>query len=317
MPIMGINIFLFALGATLLYYGADFLITGSQKLASKFNISPIVVGITLVAFGTSLPELIVCIIAILRDQPGIVVGNIVGSNIANIGLVLGTTSMFSPIVFSFYKIRFDLYFLGFITLLPLIFIYLGDLVFWQGIFFFLLFLGYLWFLYKTDEESDEQKEIQNVRSTFPILVKIILGVVGLGFGAHYFVLGAQGIAIVLKVPSIVIGMSIVALGTSLPELAASIIAAKHNETGFIIGNIIGSNIMNIIAVLGFTLLIRPISVEFSDVVTQGMFMLILTFGLFILLKYKGGVTKFSAGILLLVYGLFLYFNFQHKLVIEL
>ena len=314
---MGINIFLFALGTVLLYYGADFLITGSQKLASIFNISPIVVGITLVAFGTSLPELIVSIIAILRDQPGIVVGNVVGSNITNIGLVLGITSMFSPIFFSFNKIRFDLYFLGFITLLPLIFIYLGDLVFWQGVFFFLLLLGYCWFLYKKDKKSDEQKEIQNGSSSFPISLKIILGVVGLGFGSHYFVLGAQGIANALKVPPLVIGMSIVALGTSLPELAASIVAAKHNETGFIIGNIIGSNIMNIIVVLGFTLLIRPISVEFSDVVTQGIFMLILTMGLYILLKYKGGVTKFSAGILILIYGLFLFFNFQHGLVIEL
>ena len=147
---MGINIFLFVLGTVLLYYGADFLITGSQKLASKFKISPIVVGITLIAFGTSLPELIVSIIAILRDQPGIVVGNVVGSNITNIGLVLGITSLFSPIFFSFDKIRYDLYFLGFITFLPLIFIFLGDLVFWQGIFFFLLLLGYCWFLYKKD-----------------------------------------------------------------------------------------------------------------------------------------------------------------------
>ena len=312
---MSINIFLFAIGAALLYYGADFLITGSQKLASKFKISPIVVGITLVAFGTSLPELIVSIIAILRDQSGIVVGNIVGSNIANIGLVLGITSIFSPIFFSFNKIRFDLYFLGFITFLPLIFIYLGDLVFWQGIFFLLLLFGYCWFLYKKDKESDEQKEIQNVGSPFPIALKIIFGVVGLGFGAHYFVLGAQGIANTLKVPPLVIGMSIVALGTSLPELAASIVAAKHNETGFIIGNIIGSNIMNIIVVLGFTLLIRPISVEFSDVVIQGIFMLILTMGLYFLLKYKGGVTKFSAGILILIYGLFLYYNFQNRLVL--
>ena len=101
-----------------------------------------------------------------------------------------------------------------------------------------------------------------------------------------------------------------ALGTSLPELSASISAAKHNEAGFVIGNIIGSNIMNIVAVLGLTLLIRPISVEFSDVITHVIFMVILTMGLFILLKYKGGITKLFAVIFILIYVLFLYFNFQ-------
>ena len=162
-------------------------------------------------------------------------------------------------------------------------------------------------------EYDEQHGNQNIEGLVLIFVKIILGIVGLGFGAHFFVLGAKGIALGLGVSSLVIGMSIVALGTSLPELAASIVAAKHNETGFVIGNILGSNIMNIVAVLGFTLLIRPISVEFSDVATQGIFMVILTMGLFFLLKFKGGVTKFYAGIFLLIYFLFLYLNFQEGL----
>ena len=145
---------------------------------------------------------------------------------------------------------------------------------------------------------------------YSISLKNILGIVGLWLGAHTFVLGAIGIAIALGVSSLIIGMSIVALGTSLPELAASIIAAKHNQTGFVLGNIIGSNIMNIVAVLGFTLMISPISIEFADIMTQGIVMIILTMGLFILLKYKGGVTKFSAAIFLLIYVLFLYFNFQ-------
>jgi len=314
---MCINILQFALGMALIYYGAEFLIRGSKVLAFKFKISPITVGITLVAFGTSLPELIVSIDAILHNESGIVIGNVVGSNIANIGLVLGITAVISPIFFSFKKINFDLYFLMFITVLPLLFIYLGDLVFWQGIFFILLFGGYFWQLYKKDIGYVDQQENQNVEGVFFISLKIILGIVGLGFGAHLFVIGAIGIAVELGVSSLVIGMSIVALGTSLPELAASITAIKHGESGFVIGNIIGSNIMNIILVLGFTLLIRPISMEFPDVATQGIFMMILTMGLFILLKYKGGITKFPAGILILIYFLFLYFNFKHGLGIEL
>ena len=307
---MGTNLLQLLVGAVLLYYGAEFLITGSKSIAEKFNIPPIIVGITLVAFGTSLPELIVSINAILQNESGIVVGNVVGSNITNIGLVLGITAMMTPIYFSYKKIRFDLYFLLFITLLPLFFIYLGDLVFWQGMIFLLLLGGYCWQLYTKDTIIDDDPDILSKQKIYSISLKIILGIVGLWLGAHTFVLGAIGIAIALGVSSLVIGMSIVALGTSLPELAASIIAAKHNQPGFVIGNIIGSNIMNIVAVLGLTLLIRPISVEFSDVTTQGLFMVILTMGLIILLKYKGGITKLFAVIFILIYVLFLYFNFQ-------
>ena len=314
---MGINILQFSLGTILLYFGADYLILGSKSIASKFKIPPIVVGITLVAFGTSLPELIVSIIAILKGESGIVIGNVVGSNIANIGLVLGVTAILTPIVFSFKKISFDIYFLIVITFLPLLFIYLGELVLWQGICFLLLLGGYCWHLFNKDHEYDENHSDENLSDGLTISIKIIFGIIGLGFGAHIFVLGAKGIAIALGVSSLVIGMSIVALGTSLPELAASLAAAKHNEKDFVIGNIIGSNIMNIIAVLGFTLLIHPISVEFTEVFMHGIFMVTLTLGLFFILKFRGGITKSSAGILLLIYIIFLYFNFQQGVGIKI
>ena len=314
---MGINILQFSLGTILLYFGADYLILGSKSIASRFKIPPIVVGITLVAFGTSLPELIVSVIAILKGESGIVIGNVVGSNIANIGLVLGVTAILTPIVFSFKKISFDLYFLIVITFLPLLFIYLGELVLWQGICFLLLLGGYCWHLLNGDHEFDENLSDENLSDGLTISLKIIFGIIGLGFGAHIFVLGAKGIAIALGVSSLVIGMSMVALGTSLPELAASLAAAKHNEKDFVIGNIIGSNIMNIIAVLGFTLLIRPISVEFAEVFMQGIFLVILTLGLFFILKFRGGITKSSAVILLLIYIIFLYFNFQQGVGIKI
>ena len=314
---MGINILQFSLGTILLYFGADYLILGSKSIASKFKIPPIVVGITLVAFGTSLPELIVSIIAILKGESGIVIGNVVGSNIANIGLVLGVTAILTPIVFSFKKISFDIYFLIVITFLPLLFIYLGELVLWQGICFLLLLGGYCWHLFNKDHEYDENHSDENLSDRLTISIQIIFGIIGLGFGAHIFVLGAKGIAIALGVSSLVIGMSIVALGTSLPELAASLAAAKHNEKDFVIGNIIGSNIMNIIAVLGFTLLIHPISVEFTEVFMHGIFMVTLTLGLFFILKFRGGITKSSAGILLLIYIIFLYFNFQQGVGIKI
>jgi len=227
------------------------------------------------------------------------------------------TAILVPIVFSFKKISFDLYFLIFITFLPLLFMYLGDLVLWQGICFLLLLGGYCWYLFNKDHEYEDDNSDENLSHGLTISLKIILGIIGLGLGAHVFVLGAKGIAIAIGVSSLVIGMSIVALGTSLPELAASIAAAKHGETGFIIGNIIGSNIMNIVAVLGFTLLISPISVKFSHIATQGIFMVALTMGLFFILKFRGGITKSSAGILLLIYIIFLYFNFQQGVGIKI
>ena len=307
------NILQFSMGAVLLYFGAEFLITGSKSIAEKFNIPPVILGITLVAFGTSLPELLVSISAILSGDPGIVVGNVVGSNIANIGLVLGITSIMIPIYFAYTNIRFDLSFLMFTTILPMFFIFFGNLVFWQGLIFLLLLFGYCLRLYQKNNIIDEEQGVKSNHGIFFISLKIIMGTVGLGLGAQIFVLGAKGIAIILGVSSLVIGMSIVALGTSLPELATSIAAARHNQTGFVIGNIIGSNIMNIIAVLGFTLLISPITIEFNQMVTQGTFMVILTIALFGLMKFKGGISKFSAGILLFIYMLFLYFNFQFGL----
>jgi len=306
---MNIYILQFLVGSILLYYGAEFLIIGSKSIAEKFKLPLIIVGITLVAFGTSLPELIVCIIAIMRDDPGIVVGNVIGSNITNIGLVLGITAMLTPIFFSFKKIKFDLYFLTIISLLPMFFIYLGDLVFWQGLLFILLLGGYCWELIKKDNIIYDDVDILSEFGFSTILLKIILGIVGLGLGAHFFVIGAKGIAIALGVSSLVIGMSIIALGTSLPELAASITAAKHNQIDFVIGNIIGSNIINIVAVLGVTMIISPISIEFVDMMIQGLFMILLTIGLLMLLKFKGGITKLSACILIFIYLLFIYFNF--------
>ena len=191
---MGINIIQFTVGTVLLYYGADFLVMGSKAVASKFKIPPIVVGITLVAFGTSLPELIVSIIAILNGESGIVVGNVVGSNIANIGLVLGITAILTPIIFSFKKISFDLYFLIFITFLPLLFIYLGDLVFWQGLLFLLLLSGYCWHLIVKDHDFEEDQHGKILHGGLSITLRIIFGISGIGIGAHFFVLVAKGIA---------------------------------------------------------------------------------------------------------------------------
>lgn len=307
---MTIHSLQFLAGAIFLFYGAEFLIKSSKTVAAKFNIAPVVIGITLVAFGTSLPELIVSILANLKDDSGLVIGNIMGSNVANIGLVLGATAILSPIYFPFEKIRYDMYFLIVITALPLGFIFMGDLVLWNGMVLITMFIIYFVYLMKSNYPNDEENKVSIDENNFLLILQIIIGIIGLALGSTLFIEGAQGIALALGVSSLIIGMSIVALGTSLPELAASLAATKHGETGFVIGNIIGSNIINIVLVLGVTILLRNIPTDFSEIIIQGFFMLILTVGLFFLIRWKDKITKLYGIILTLVYILFLYFNFQ-------
>ena len=303
------DIIYFVLGGLLLYYGADYFILGSKTLASKFKISPIIIGITLVAFGTSLPELIVSIFAVFNHgAEGIVIGNIVGSNIANIALVLSICAIIAPFTFKFIKINVDLYFLLFLNSLLIIFIFLGDLQFWEGIIFLILLLIYCKYLLLKEQKKDIDSEITN--KSQGLFLKIIFGILGLGFGAHLFILGAKGIAIVLGVPPLIIGMSIVALGTSLPELAASIAAVKHGEIDFVIGNVLGSNIMNIAAVLGVTLLLSPIPVQFINIKVHLFYMISLTLFLIFLVKFKGAISKYYAIVLIIIYISFIYINFQ-------
>ena len=306
---MIVNIIQFLIGAVFLYYGAEFLIKGSKTVAIKFNLSPLVIGITLVAFGTSLPELIVSIMANLKGEPGMAIGNVMGSNVANIGLVLGITAICSPIYFPFVKIRYDIYFLIGITCLLIFFIFMGGLVFWQGMVFILILIIYCVNLITSNQLNDEGNKVTVDKNSFLLLIQIIIGIIGLGTGATLFVEGAKGIADALQITSLVIGMTIVALGTSLPELATSLTAAKHGETGMVIGNIIGSNIMNIVLVLGVAILFGDIPIVITEIITQVFFLVILTVGLFILFKWKDGIPKLFGTILALIYILFIYFNF--------
>ncbi len=297
----------FILGSIFLYFGAEYLVGSSRKLASHFRIPPIIIGITVVAFGTSLPELVVSILANIKDQPGIVVGNIIGSNIANIGLVLSITAIIFPIIFSYSNIKIDLLFLLTITLMPVIFIYNGNLGLLQGIQLFIILSFYIYYLIKRNADLEEDCSKREFSFSIPIL--IIISIVGLAFGSHFFVEGAIGISQILGVSSIAVGMTIVAIGTSLPELATSAIAAKHKESAFAIGNIIGSNIMNIVAVLGLTIIVKPITVVFSDIWIQLSTMLGLTITLLIVLRMNNGISRLVGWILLGVYSVFFYLNF--------
>ena len=305
---MLINVIQFLIGVIFLYYGAEFLVKGSMYVARRFNISSIIVGITLIALGTSLPELFVSILANIKDQQGMVIGNVMGSNIANIGLVLGITAIIRSVNCSFSILRHDMYFLLAISFLPLFFILMGGLVFWQGLVFILILIGYFIYLINNNRLSDSEQNTSDDNRLF-LVIQLIFGIIGLGLGASFFVEGAKGIAIYLGISDLVIGMSIVALGTSLPELAASLSSVKHGESGFVIGNVIGSNIMNIVLVLGITLFFGDIDIAFSEIIIQGFFMVLFTVSLLILLIMKNKINKFSGFVFIMSYILFLYFNF--------
>ena len=176
---MIINMTQLLIGAVLLYFGAEFLIKGSKSIAIKFNISPIIIGITLVAVGTSLPELIVSILSILKNEPGIVIGNIMGSNVANIGLVLGITAILSPIYVPFEKIRYDMYFLMGITIILLWFIIMGNLVFWQGIVLLLLLIVYCVYIYKNNKLEIEENKVEIGIINLLLLGQVMIGIFGL------------------------------------------------------------------------------------------------------------------------------------------
>jgi len=294
----------FLVGGLLLFFGAEYLIESSKAIAEKFSIPKIVVGITLVAFGTSLPELIVSIMATLRGESGIVIGNVIGSNIANIGLILGIGSIISPLCSSFSKFKVYLYFLLVITMLPILSIRFDWMNFYTGMAYIGILLLYCYYLINSDHEVDiiEDSSSQNV------VLFVIIGILGLGFGSHFFVEGAIGLAEIFGIPSIIIGMTIVAIGTSLPELATTLVAIKKDEASLAIGNIIGSNIMNIVAVLGVSFMINNISITFTSIDTQLFIMGLLTVLLFLALYFKNKLSRGIGMVFLLIYFIFIFLN---------
>ena len=252
-------------GIVVLYFGAEWLVRGASKLASALGVSPIVVGLTVVSLGTSAPELVVCVVAALQGNPGLAIGNVMGSNLANIGLILGLTSLVHPlgvnhrvvwrempimllITFSIYLIAFDRVLSrmdGFILLVTL--------------------LAYLFWVFRSGHPEEIESSHGPRDSTTSVVSLKDIGQVALGstflvLGGYCIVTGAVEIASTLGVSEVIIGLTVVAIGTSLPELATSLVAAMRQEVDIAVGNIIGSNVFNLTAILGTTAVVRPIMI---------------------------------------------------------
>lgn len=254
---MLISIFYLLIGGAFLFFGADWLVKSAVFFANRFKIPSLVIGLTVVAFGTSLPELVISLEAVLSNKSTIAIGNIVGSNIANVGLVLGLTSLIFPMAIHFQRIKRDLYIYLFVCVVFIVFLYDGVISRIEGFALFTGLIVYTWSCIKFKREQDVES-ITSIGKTGKALILFALGIIGLYLGADLFVKGAIEIASILGVSELVIGMSVVALGTSLPELSTCVVASFNKEHAISVGNIIGSNIFNILSVIGIVGFVKPI-----------------------------------------------------------
>ena len=255
--------FYLIIGLIVLVIGGEFLIRGAIPLAVRMKVSMVVVGLTVVSFATSAPELIVSIYSALTGHSDIALGNVIGSNIANITLVLGVTALIFPLAFQKRLYRFDLPMMLFASALFGVFLYSdSDLNFFEGFCFVLLLCFLTIYLIRYSQNNDNVSFDKNIQQTslIKMLLYIIFGGGCLYLGSGWLVDGASGIARSIGVSERIISVSIVSFGTSVPEFAASIIAALKKEKDLSIGNLIGSNIFNVFAVLGITSMIQPIQV---------------------------------------------------------
>ena len=299
-------------GFTLLFFGGDWLVDGGVALARKFRISSLVIGMTIVAFGTSAPELLVSMTSSIKGSAGIAMGNVLGSNIANIGLILGLTAILCPIPTQNRKVTANGLVMIAASLLLLIFSLNDGISRTEGI---ILFAGIILFTVisirkghsgKSDEDTDTGVQEKSI-STGLALLLLILSCVMLAFGADFMVDGATVLAKAIGVSDKVIGLTVVALGTSLPELAASVAAAIKKEMDISIGNIIGSNIFNILCVLGVSGSIRPIPFDYMQYRTDFVIMMAFGAGLIILIqpwKPQGKLGRLSGLLLFAAYAVY-------------
>jgi len=300
---------LFLAGLLMLYFGADFLVNGSSRLALSYGIRPLIIGMTVVAFATSMPEMLVSLVAAMRGSADLAVGNIVGSNVANIGLILGAAALLCPMPVAPSVLRRELPFMIGSSLLLYAFCFDGMISAGNGLVLLVLlccFLGYCLRSARSGQvervDTDRVREEQARRGRDLLL--IVAGIIGLGIGAEMMVRSAMTIARHFGISELVIGISVVALGTSLPELAASMMSAWKGEMELSIGNVIGSNIFNILFVLGLCPLFSPLAVQPALLWVELPLMIAFSVGL--LLICLGRRLNRMHGLLLLVcYVLFI------------
>jgi cation:H+ antiporter len=302
------------LGFIILLYSGDLLVKGGVALSSHFKVSTLVVGVTVVSFGTSAPELFVSLDAALSGSPDISIGNVVGSNISNIALVLGFTAILLPLPVRSNSIKFDWPVMMGGSILFYLFALNQKLETWEGITFVILLISFMvWTIWKSRRDNKSlAEEFRPASHSIPIaLALIVASSVGLYFGANLLVDSAKNIALDFGISERVVGLTLVAFGTSVPELATSAVAALKKEMDISIGNIIGSNIFNILGVLGVTSIIKNISVSDGIISFDIFIMLGISLLLFLLILplKRGKLHRWKGVLLLSTYLIYVYLVF--------
>ena len=296
------------LGIVFLLVGGDLLVKSSAALASKLNVSPFLIGITVVSFGTSAPELLVSLNAALQGSAGIAIGNVIGSNIANIALVLGLTILIRPI-----NVESKRYLFSWMIMLVSSVMFYGfsmdgiiDPI--DGLFFISGLILFISLSIRYRHSSIDEEEIEEGMNSRIIPLYFILGAAGLYFGSEFLVANSVIIAKYFGLSEFVIGITIVALGTSLPELVTSVIAILKGQSSISIGNLIGSNIFNVFAVLGITSLVRPLGADTNLLISDLPIMLGVTLllGLFLFISRK--LRRIEGLLLISIYLIYVAFS---------
>ncbi len=312
---MLLSTILIVCGLALLLIGADFFVRGTVAIASRLKIPTLVIGLTIVALGTSLPELVVSIKAAIDGNVGISLGNVLGSNIANILLVLGLSALIYPIHVNKTSFICDFVFLSLATLIFACFCLTGVLQQWHG---WVLLLVLFWFVFynyykvrrgKNDADADIPDNLVR-KNWFFILLATIAGLAGIIYGSDFLVKGTVELAKLCKISQEVIGVTIIAVGTSMPELATSCVAAYRHQNGIALGNVMGSNIWNIAFIMGLTASVADIKVSEQFFVFDIWAMLASTALLLPLLLYKDKLRRSEGAFMLLCYVFYLYAQYQ-------
>lgn len=296
---------LFGIGLLCLFFGGEYLVRGASAVARHFRLSPMVIGLTIVGFGTSAPEMLVSVQAALEGRPGIAIGNVVGSNIANILLILGVSALIAPLLIPARKLWRDLGFMLAATAILWVMLLDGDISRLEGI---LLLAGLATFLgvaFLTGKQDSDEVTLGDIPQ-WKAWAMTAAGLVVLVVGARLLVDSATELARGFGISEAVIGLTIVAVGTSLPELATSVIAAIRKQTEIAVGNIVGSNVFNIFGILGTTAVIAPIPAEARFALIDMPWAAATAVGLTLLAFLLGGLPRIAGALLLGAYGGYLW-----------
>jgi len=293
MPV-AIAFFYVIAGLIMLVGGGEVLVSGATRLAKRLGMSTLVIGLTIVAFGTSVPELFVSLSASFHGHPDIMIGNIVGSNIANIGLILGISAMLQRLDMSLQEVRTELLLVVSGSVILIICSSLGFFPRPVGFIFIITLISYTYFAFRNHHTNNAQETIKVPETTVARFLPVLLiaaGLILLNFGSDIFIKGAADIARHYGISELVIGLTLAAIGTSLPELASSMSALRRNESGLLIGNVIGSNMFNLFMVMGLTGIIFPFALS-KDLLHRDLpVMIAFTLALVAILGHTKGTKK--------------------------